>query len=351
MPEMPVITQLPDLFRYRDGRRVTQAEDWRERRAEVLETVLATEYGHLPPAPERLTLSPLSAFNVTYAYPDVGTTYRVSAEPFDTHFSLSMIIPAGEGPFPVIITGDGCWRYVTDEIVIAALKRGYALAIFDRTEIVPDVHGAGLDRGLYAHCPQRDFGALAAWAWGYQRVIDLLAEFPRIDRTRVAVTGHSRGGKAALLAGATDERIALTVPNNSGCGGAGSFHVPDEGGERLENLLDAFSFWFAPALAAYRDRAGDLPFDQHFLKALVAPRALLSTEARADIWASPRATRLLHDATRPIYRLLNAEARLGIWYREGGHGQGYDDWMALLDGADWYLRGKTTGRDFDMPPS
>ncbi|HEX2948441.1 MAG TPA: acetylxylan esterase [Armatimonadota bacterium] len=215
---------------------------------------------------------------------------------------------------------------------------------------MPDDKTTQHDTGLHATFPDDDFGALAGWAWGYHRVVDLLQQLPYIDATRIAVTGHSRGGKTALLAGATDERIALTVPNNSGCGGAGCYRFVDDGGEHLEDILRQFAFWFSPRLAEYLHREDELPFDQHSLKALVAPRALLCTEALGDHWASPRGTRLTHDATRDVYRFLNAEHRIGIWYREGGHAQRLPDWEVLLDFADVQFYGKPATRNYDLNP-
>jgi hypothetical protein len=153
-----------------------------------------------------------------------------------------------------------------------------------------------------------------------------------------------------LLAGALDTRIALTVPNNSGCGGAGCSRFPDEGGERLADITKMFPHWFSPRLLEYVGREQDLPFDQHALKAAVAPRALLNVEARGDIWASPRGTRLTYEAAREVYTFLGAPEKIGSWYREGGHAQGLADWGALLDFADLQFYSKPTAQDFDQRP-
>ncbi|NQU09242.1 acetylxylan esterase, partial [bacterium] len=157
-------------------------------------------------------------------------------------------------------------------------------------------------------------------------------------------------GKTALLAGAIDERIALTVPHISGAGGAGCYRFPDAGGERLADLIEKIPYWFTPRLREYVGRESELPFDQHFLKAAVAPRALLSTDTRGDLWASPRGTRLTYEAARVVYRLLGAESRIGIWFREGGHAHTLPDWEALLDFADLQFHGKPAARDFDLRP-
>lgn len=164
------------------------------------------------------------------------------------------------------------------------------------------------------------------------------------------MVGHSRGGKTVLLAGATDERIAVTAPNDSGCGGAGSYLWQGEECEKLADLVRAVPYWLGAKAAQYVDREEDLPFDQHFVKALVAPRALLSTEALGDLWADPSGTYQTHRAAREAYRLLGVPERIGIWFRMGEHRHGLVDWRVFLDFADLQLRGLPTETPFDSNP-
>lgn len=166
---------------------------------------------------------------------------------------------------------------------------------------------------------------------------------------RIAITGHSRGGKTTMLAGATDERIALTHANNSGAGGAGCFRQTPPGAESLADLLRVFPFWFGPQMQQFVAREHGVPFDQHALKALIAPRAVLSTAARGDAWTHPHGTWLTHEAARPVFHLLNAKDQLGIVFRDGGHAHTRADWHALLDFADWRLRRLPTARTFTAP--
>jgi len=341
---------LPDLLQFTDGSKVTAPDQWPARRAELLETVLNIEYGHLPPAPEGMTIHLLHPAEFRPVGGATVSTYRLILQPSGFSFTVMLATPPGKGPFPLVIDGDGCWRYLTDEILALALRRGYAVAWFNRTELAPDAYHPRRDDGLYLVYPDGDFGALAAWAWGFHRVVDLAEGLDNIDCSRIVATGHSRGGKTALLAGATDERIALTAPNNSGAGGAGCYHYPDEGGERLEDSIRLIPYWFSPRLPAYVGREAELPIDQHSVKALVAPRALLTTEALGDIWASPRGTRLTHEAAQEVYRLLGAEHRIGIFFREGYHAHLPQDWEVLLDFADWQFYGKPAAREFDMDP-
>lgn len=353
-----LLADLPDLFAGADGGRVRTAADWRRRRGELADALLGTVYGRLPPAGTvRLELlhrhHPVARLHDAFHY-----QYRVvlegGARPF--WFLLDLLTPRGDGAFPqsgrapVVLCGDGCWKYASDEVAAEVLGRGWAFATFNRTELAPDCYDPARDSALYQVHPGLDFGAIAAWAWGYHRAVDALASLPFLDAGRIAVVGHSRGGKAALLAGATDERIALTAANDSGCGGAGCFRWLGEGCERIEHMLKAIPYWFAPALRAYAGREQDLPTDLHALKALCAPRPLLTTEALGDLWANPTGTCQTHRAAREVWRFLGAEDRLGHWYRPGGHTHGLDDWRAFLDFAGLHLLGRPCPTRFDLDP-
>jgi dienelactone hydrolase len=334
--------ELPDLFRYDNGTRVQTRDEWQSRRTELRNAVLTIEYGHLPPVPKHVSLEILHASALQELRGARHARYRVITEggerPF--WFLLDVVTPPGDGPFPVILNGDACWRYITREFEREAVEQGYILATFDRTEIVPDDQRTERDRALHQVYPQGDYGALAAWAWGYHRAVDALISLVTVDAERIAVVGHSRGGKASLLAGATDERIAITSANDSGCGGAGSFRVQGAGCEKLENILAMFPYWFVPSLVEYIGRDQELPFDQNALKALVAPRALLTTEALGDAWANPIGTYQTYLAAREVYRFLGVEENIRIHYRDGGHAHTLADWRTLLEFADRTFRGQ-----------
>ena len=333
------------------GERIRTAAEWPARRKEWLDLILEFEYGRLPPAPPYTRGEELHTHEVPPLLNARHSQYRLvtgGERPFQ--FLLHLLIPPGEGPFPVALVGDDCWRDVADDIALEVMRRGYILAEFNRVEIVPDRPRCDRTSGLYRLYPDADFGALAAWAWGYHRCVDFLLTLDVVDAARIAALGMSRGGKTALLAGATDDRIALTAPNNSGCGGAGCFRWRGPGCETLEVIVRVFPHWFGPRLKEFAGREECLPFDQHAVKALVAPRALLTTEALGDLWANPSGTWQTHLAAREVYRFLGAEDRIGIAYRDGGHAHGLDDWKTQLDFADWHFRGKRLARRFDTSP-
>ena len=220
------------------------------------------------------------------------------------------------------------------------LDKGYLFVQYQHEDLDPDApKTVGPAQQAY---PEYDWATLAVWAWGAMRVVDYLESRDDVDLGRIAITGHSRGGKAALLAGALDQRFALVAPNGSGCGGAGCFRDTGADAESLAKITDParFAYWFHPRLRQFADREDWLPFDQHFVKALVAPRALLCTEARGDAWANPNGTRRTSAAAGKVFDLLNASDENGLHFRDGRHDQTNEDWLALLEFAQWHFFGE-----------
>jgi hypothetical protein len=233
--------------------------------------------------------------------------------------------------------------WAADEVI----GRGYALATFYCGDAFPDDKEADL-----ASKPH-DRRAIGAWAWGASRVVDYLVTDKDVDAARIAVVGHSRLGKAAIVAGAFDERIALVISHQAGCGGT----APSRGkiGESVRRINTSFPHWFADEFKGFNDQPERLPFDQNCLIALVAPRPVLLTNATQDTWANPEGQFQVLQAAEPAYRLLNSgglDARemppvntlvggtLGYHIRPGKHSMGREDWAVFLKYADLHL-----GRD------
>ena len=229
--------ELPNPFTFSNQRQVNTPEDWPDRRKELLGLILELEYGALPEKPDWTHGEVLYAHTLESLLGARQWFVRLVTGPVPAYeFYVEVISPNGTGPYPVIITGDACWRYLNDSIIHEILQRGYMVCQFNRVTIVPDDYRLEHDQGLYLKSPGSSFGALSAWASGYHRCVDYLVTLPEVDPKRIAITGHSRGGKTALLAGATDERIALTAPNNSGCGGAGCYRWQGDGAEKLGDI-------------------------------------------------------------------------------------------------------------------
>lgn len=353
---------LPSLLRFSDGTPVASPADWPRRRAELAAAILPLEYGGMPPAPANTRWQQVSRSHGPRIAPPGcqyvagrviacgddpsgdGSKSRVPSPKSEVVFPLRLFLPPGDGPHPVILSGDECWWWLTTAMVNEALTRGFAVAVFNRCELAPDEPGPYADakdpnwrtRGIYPIYPG-PYGALSAWAWGYHRAIDALLQTGFIDPARIAITGHSRGGKTVLLAAATDERVALVGDNCSGCCGSGSHLLRGDGAESIASITRDLGKWFGPDFAAYASREDELPFDQHFLCALVAPRALQVNVALDDRWANPRGTWAIHLATREAYRFLGVPDAIAINFREGPHRYGADDWSRFLDFCSWRL--------------
>ncbi len=338
-----VTTKLTDPFWHPSGQRLRTPREWAAHRQHLLVPLLALQYGELPPAPACPVQSEL-LHRATLRDMQGAALYslRVHAAHLGSpHFALQVWAPSGNGPWPVVLSGDACWHYATDRVKALVLERGYCLAQFNRVELASDTQMSPVSP---AHA------AIATWAWGYHRCLDALLQLDFVNPSQIAVVGHSRGGKAALLAGATDERIALTSANNSGAGGAGCYRWRGQGAETLADIVQTFPHWFNPRLAEYANNEHLLPFDQHFLKALIAPRALLTTEALDDLWANPEGTWQTHQAALEVYRFLGAEQRMAIHWRMGGHAHTLQDWSALLDFADSEFRNTAKQRQAQANP-
>lgn len=339
--QLPARRELPDPFQFVDGSRVKERAEWRRRRAELKELVQHYAYGHQPPAPDQVEVAAAADTKGQGAGSFRTLNVRVRVGERQGGFPIALALPAGTGPFPVFISAGGL-------SLPQFLQRGYAVAELNPRDVAADSAGRG---GIfYALYPESDAGALMAWAWGFSRVVDALAQLSTIRIDQLAVTGHSRFGKAALVAGAFDDRIALTVPASSGLAGTGNyrFFFEDEGkNERIENITGAFPYWFTPALLGFVGRPERLPFDQHALMALVAPRALLTTVGTADHWANPRGTELTHQAAKVVYDYLGAPENIGIQLRPGRHAMTEADFKAMLDFADTRWLGKPGPARFD----
>lgn len=335
---LPATTELPDPFQFLDGRRVASPAEWPARRAEMLEILLKYEYGHVPPAPGNVTLDAVLESGTRF---EGASTFQSVRIKFGPERSLSttvhLYLPAGaSGPLPLIL------RFgLGGEHAPAANGAGFAFACLDQTSLDPDTEGydeAGPAQLAYPEC---DWGSIAVWSWGACRSLDYLVTLPEIDPKRTVITGHSRTGKAALLAGALDERFAFVAPNGSGAGGAAVFRHAPRGIETLKLITEParFKSWFQSDFGRFGDNVSTLPFDQHFLRAIIAPRPVLSTDAFGDQWANPEGTQLGWLAAQPVYDYLGAGGNNQIHVRQGGHDQLTEDFAVLLEAASAHFSG------------
>lgn len=345
----PAIEKLPDPFGFLDGSRVQTKEDWARRRKEILALVLDIQYGHLPEAPGNVKQEFI--FGRTMLHDGVTRLekHMLSMGPENgLRAQLDLYFPATiEASCPVILHIG--WKA---PIIKEINERGYIFAGFGADQFDRSEEGTPTPGAVEQAYPEMEIATLAAWAWGASRMLDYLETLPEVDATKVIITGHSRSGKAALLAGAVDERFAIVNPNGSGCGGAGLYRILGPISESLEAITrpERWQEWFQKDFRAYVGKEAQLPFDQHFMRALIAPRPVLSTDGINDAWANPIGTQLNYLAAQPVYDFLGVPERNAMHFRPGGHDHNDTDFRALLDFADWHLFGKNPELQFNQLP-
>ncbi len=243
-------------------------------------------------------------------------------------------------------------RWPVEEI----LSRGYGLATAYYGDLEPD-HTEGWKTGIRTTLQEEltikpeEWGAIGAWAWGLSRIMDYLETDKQVNAKQVAITGHSRIGKAALWAAANDRRFAMVISNESGEGGTAL--ARRNYGETVERINTAFPHWFVPKYKEYNTNVDQLPVDQHMLLALMAPRPLYVASAEGDQWADPKGEFLSAKHAEPVYALYGKKG-LGIGQmpaieqpvgeyiryhiRTGKHDITLYDWQQFLTFADKHFK-------------
>ncbi len=367
-------------------------EEWETKQAPAMRAAFeAHVYGAMPDASSTEILSHRTIDDAAFGGAGILDEYRLTAsatfggETRSTKpFFLDVVRPAGAtGPVPVIIMesfcprtsaiphpgvarledGDFCegggvmsglmtyvfGRYIATPPVETILAHGYAVAAIYPSEAVPDEKAAGLAALAGLSAGHEDdatrWGAVAAWGWLFSRVADVLETDDRIDQEGLIAWGHSRYGKAALVAAAWDRRIDAVIAHQSGTGGA-SLNRRKKG-ESVGAITRDYPHWFA---ARYAEMAGcedESPVDQHDLLALIAPRPVFLGNARRDVWSDPNGAFRAAKAASAAYALYGSkgleqarldrfdpQADLSFWIRPGTHGIVKEDWPAFLDFLD-----------------
>jgi hypothetical protein len=400
LPEqLPANPKFPDPLVMMDGTKVTTKEQWETKRKPELKALFQHYmYGRLPPTPKRQSYRVLFSDDKAFGGKAKLSEVKISFEEpsLDRAVYVLFVVPNQVTKPPVFVGMNFCGNHTlldderihlpegwvrnscagavneraTDKgrggqkdlwNIDLILERGYALACFYSGDIDPDTPDMsdGIGPAFYkpgetAPAPD-DAATIMLWAWGFHRVIDFIhaAAKDEVDPQRIAVVGHSRNGKTALLAGAFDERIALVIPLQAGCGGTAPSRTSDMRAESVKRINTSFPHWFCGNFKKFNDDTSKLPFDQHCLIALCAPRPVLLPNAEEDLWANPSGQFELLQAASPVYRLLGVEgladgakpemnkltdSRLGYFIRPGKHAMTRADWEVFLAYADKQLK-------------
>lgn len=390
---------LPPLLKTSAGKQVDSSELWwKVRRPEILSLFENEVYGKSPAAPKNMLFEVTSekndALNGKAIRKEVSVYF--SGKKSGPRMDLLIYLPAkATKPVPVFmglnfygnhtiendpeITLSTQWmrankskgivnnrateksrgassaRWPVEQI----LNRGYGLVAIYCGDIDPD-YDDGFQNGVHAlfnksgktKLAPDEWGTISAWAWGLSRAMDYLETDAQVDQKRVAVMGHSRLGKTSLWAGAQDQRFALVISNDSGCGGAALSRR--RFGETLHVINNAFPHWFCDNFNKYIDKENELPVDQHMLVALVAPRPVYVASAVEDRWADPKGEFLSVLHAEPVYKLLGTsgfgaeqmpkinqpvQKRMGYHIRTGKHDVTDFDWQQYMNFADQHFQG------------
>lgn len=386
----------PNPLVMKDGTKVTTKDDWQKKRVPELKGLFQTEmYGVYPFG--KVTASAKVLFEDAKAFGGKGTLREVELTLFEKAPPIHLLIavpnerPKAGAPVFVGLNFSGNHTLVDDDRVRIPggwmydkkygakdfkatadgrgkakgvwplediVKAGYAVMTCYNGDIMEDrVGGNGLMHFASPPPPgvpaPNQTATIMLWAWGIHRVVDFAVGEKWCDPKRVAVVGHSRLGKTALLAGAFDDRIACVFPHQAGCGGTGPSRHADEKAEGVKRINTSFPHWFSDSFKNYNDDPDKLPIDQHELLALCAPRPVLYTNAAEDRWANPAGQFDMMKRATPVYELLGVkgveadsmpaegkllDSRLGYWIRGGKHEMNAEDWKTFLAFADKWMK-------------
>lgn len=362
---------LPELLKTQGGQTVSTVEQWEKvRRPEILKLFEDNVYGQVPKDYDdiqfKIRNTNKKAMGGKATLKEVViTVYRNQRTA--TINLLTFTPNKVKKPVPVFLAlnlrvrtmdvtrqnKDGYWP--AEEVIEA----GYGIAGFDVIDFAPndqEKFSQGVLDQLYPEQLAMDNGmrTLGAWGWGLSRAIDYFETDNSVDAAKVITVGQSRGGKASLWCGAQDQRVAITIANNSGHAGAALSRR--NFGETVQRITTGFPHWFCPNYRQYADNEDKLPVDQHMLIGLIAPRAVYVASAAEDLWADPKGEYLSLKEAQPVYRLYGFETNLpeempevnrqvirpamGYHKREGGHNLTLYDWQQFIRFANNWFKTK-----------
>ena len=349
---------LPGVLIDKDGSAISSPEAWYARADELRTLIENEEYGKLPERDIVCTYKQTDYNDHTFhagrsTIRTIEVTSSCGGDEHKWHFHLAL--PKSDKPVPVLLHIEFSPHYAVHTVPVEIIcSRGYGYGMISYEEVTADNEDFtdGIARLFYpdGQRNEHDGGKIAMWAWSMKRAMDYIETLPEVDKEKVAAVGHSRLGKTALWCAATDKRFWCAAPNCSGCSGASISR--GNTGEQIWQIMEKFPFWFAKAYQKYNHNVEALPFDQHQVIALVAPRHVYVISGSKDSWADPASEYLGSVAASPVWELLGKkgvelreEAEIGedcelnagdIGYQrhEGTHFIGLPDWTRIMNFLD-----------------
>lgn len=362
-------TNIPEILKPEE---VGNPELWEKQGRERLKEILQREeYGVFPEYDKTSTTFNVKVSDKVLAMDawrkEIDITTNINGKSHT--FTAYMFTPLGQKNVPMflyinrfewmrrcVFRGTIGQRYPLEEII----KRGYGLIFFCTDDVSSEMLDTGVDyrEGLHNTLginenDDTNLGSIGLWSFAAMRIMDYLETDDIADAKRVAVVGHSRLGKTALLTGAFDERFAITISNDSGAGGAALFKT--KVGEHVEYMVDTIPYWFCNNYKKYYNAEDKMEFDQHYLLALAAPRPLYVASAELDEWSDPDAefasAALASEVYEKVYGIKGLEAdaipaldtpnhkgNVAYHVRTGPHNILKYDWMSFMDFADKFFK-------------
>ena len=342
---------IPSVLKFADGTTVTK-ENAAERRAEILDILQKHAYGYMPPAPdfvkgEEIYFNDKSSAAGFGIWKTINLTFAIKDKSFT--FPTDIIFPKGVEKPPLVVLsyfGSGPFReFIPVEYLIG---KGVAIAAVCYNDVTSD--NADFSDGMAAIIGERaddaDTGKIAMWAYAESRILDYVLATENVDTEKIAVAGHSRLGKTALVAGAFDERFKYVFSNSSGCAGAAI--ARGNTGERTHYITYHADQWFCKKYATYGEKEEIMPFDQHFLLAAIAPRKVYVASSQDDAWADPKSEHLSCCCASEMYDVYGIpgficedrapepgdkfhEGNIAYHMRAGFHFFSMKDWATFLE--------------------
>lgn len=353
-----VSRKIPEILMDKDGNAIDTTEAWSVRADELLKLIEHEEYGKLPDKDIRCTYeqTDLNSTNFHAGHSSVRTitvTSNCGGDSFKWAFHLAL--PKSDKPVPVLMHMEFSPHYQVHTVPVEIIcGRGYGYALISYETVTSDDGDFtnGIAKLFYPDGKRGEYdgGKIAMWAWSMQRAMDYLEMMPEVDAGKVTAVGHSRLGKTALWVAAQDKRFWCACPNGSGCSGASL--ARGNTGEQIWQITEKFPFWFAKAYQKYNHNVEAMPFDQHQVIGLIAPRLVYTMSGAADAWADPASEYAGCLAASPVWELFGKkgvekldEAQIGedselnsgdVGYqrRPGTHFLGLTDWTRLMNFLD-----------------